>query len=87
MDFYLNRISMTQLEVKLTVKMNIQIRQQFCRNTGISFHAPPTFNSPNQPVQQNNEISIVQVEQPPPYNTSSLDQLPNYEEAAAIRKY
>ena len=78
---------MTQLEIKLTVKMNIQIRQQFCRNTGISFHTPPTFNSPNSSVQQNNEISIVQVEQPPPYNnTSSLDhQLPNYEEA--IRKY
>ena len=86
MDFYLNRISMTQLEVKLTIKMNTQIRQQFCRNTGISFHVPPTFNSPNPPVQQINEISIVQMEQPPPYNTSSLDhQLPNYEEA--IRKY
>ena len=87
MHFDLNEISMTQLEIKLTVKMNIQIRQQFCRNTGISFHTPPTFNSPNSSVQQNNEISIVQVEQPPPYNTSSLDQLPNYEEAAAIRKY
>ena len=86
MHFDLNEISMTQLEIKLTVKMNIQIRQQFCRNTGISFHTPPTFNSPNSSVQQNNEISILPVEQPPPYNTSSLDhQLPNYEEA--IRKY
>ena len=77
------------LHVKsLTVKMNIPIRQQFCRNNGISFHTPP--NSQNPLVELNIRISTIEIEQPPPYapyNTSSIDQLPTYEEAAAIRKY
>ena len=86
-------------EATLTVKMNIPTRQRFCQSNGIQFHTPPTYNfdlwqsenrtnaynSPNPLVQQFSGVSSVQVDQPPPYHTSNLDQLPKDEEAAAIR--
>ena len=101
MELNLHERSLTQLEVKLTVKMNIPTRQRFCQNSGISFHTPPTynfdflqsenrtdtFNLSNPSVHYYNGMSSVQIEQPPPYNISGMDQPPNYEEAAPIRKY
>ena len=95
MELNLHERSLTQLEVKLTVKMNIPTRQRFCQNSGILFHTPPmqsenrtdTFNLSNPSVHYYNGMSSVQIEQPPPYNISGMDQPPNYEEAAATRKY